>query len=230
MKIGFTEMSMEKLQLKQDRFNFLVSESIDTGRYERKYPFASFHYSKILHNLFNAGFIRQHESRLISSIYFDTDNKSFLVSNLNGNSNRIKARLRSYNNSKCFNLEFKLKANGIGYKKVLNNFMTKPINFEKINNEIFIQTGYCVKPVSNVSYFREYFIHPHFNIRASVDSSLLFENKEVDFNQFSTKYSVLEFKYPLNVDVLFKKIIHLNFFDIFRFTKFSKYIYSVNQQ
>jgi len=221
---------MEKLQLKQDRFKYLVSESINTGRYERKYPFTKFHHNKILHNLFNAGFIRHHDSRLISSIYFDTDNKLFLVSNLDGNSNRIKVRLRSYNNSKQFNLEFKLKSNGIGYKKVINNFMTKNINFEEINNEILTQTGYCVKPVSNVSYFREYFVHPHFNIRASVDSSLLFENREIDHNQFSTKYSVLEFKYPLNVDVIFKKIIHTNFFDIFRFTKFSKYIESINQQ
>ena len=82
----------------------------DNNRFERKYILDK-NCSWIFKDfLIRKNFFNQFEKRKVNSIYFDTKNFSYLIDNLDGVSNRLKVRLRWYDQiGSALNLELKKK-------------------------------------------------------------------------------------------------------------------------
>ena len=85
-------------------------------------------------------FVKQFNSRIVNSIYFDTDNLKLYYQNIQGLHSRYKFRIRWYSDNEQANLEIKLKKGNVGYKKhfplgiILNE--NQNISFEKIKESI----------------------------------------------------------------------------------------------
>ena len=85
----------------------LKNYNINKNRYERKYILKSGEDWKFKNYLLKNKFQRIYKSRLVNSIYYDSDTKEFFHQNINGISNRIKTRLRWYDNNFKTILELK---------------------------------------------------------------------------------------------------------------------------
>ena len=77
------------------------------NRFERKYTLLAGENWKFQNYLLSNGFIRTFDTRLVNSIYYDNDEKRFFHENIDGVSERIKTRLRWYNNDFTVKLELK---------------------------------------------------------------------------------------------------------------------------
>ena len=188
--------------------------------------------------LTSKGFSTSFPDRVISSIYFDTEDLKSLNDNLDGVSNRRKYRVRWYNkdlNSARF--EIKIKEAMLG-RKVVGNIMTNnSINSlsDLLDSVYGVGEGACVldqskyAPILIVQYDREYYESECGLIRATIDKNIQCGKM---FGQLSnnSRYSdvmldhdsiVLEFKYDSMHDDYFRSLISN---DIkFRSTKYSKY-------
>lgn len=200
----------------------------ESSRYERKIFLKNGQIFYAAQALKKAGYRKAHNSRHITSLYFDTKNFSFLRDNYDGIKERIKIRVRFYN--KVFtegNLEIKFKKGieGRKYKvKILlpsgskDNFieLSERIVREKISKNLFAS--------ALIEFSRDYYKFEEL-IRATLDNELttyrLHSNRK-----FLTKrniFNVMEFKYPVNLDSIFRDHF-LNFSCYhFRVTKSSKY-------
>ena len=206
------------------------------NRYERKYILGSGENWKFQNYLLNNGFQRTFEPRLVNSIYYDSDEKIFFNENINGISERIKTRLRWYNNDFKVKLELKKKSNAVSWKHIysvgsfesfakLKKFYNKNENLKKIS----YLSGLLIKPTLLVRYVREYWESPCKNFRATSDSNI--EYKSIKSINLSTKglepdINVLEFKYLSQKDNDFRIMINEKNFP-FRMTKHSKYVSAV---
>ena len=226
------EINMVQQQLNENKFLKLLSLAKSSERFERKFRFDLFHKNFVMFDFINSGFIKAYDKRTIQSLYFDTNQNDFYVSNLNGDRDRIKVRLRQYNNLKKFSLELKIKSNSLGYKYIIKNICENSIDFDYINNIVFQLTGYSVEPKIWVSYAREYFIHPLYKFSACIDNNLEFSpvsKKITQYRHEKSSYNVAEVKYPVNMDNIFKNFSNKNLMNILRYNKFSKYIESKNE-
>jgi hypothetical protein len=175
----------------------------------------------------------QFQSRIINSIYFDTDNLDFVTDNINGISERLKLRLRYYNEEKCFYLEYKLKKNLLGYKIIRRlNERTLSTALNKSQKIIFNDLIIDVKPKCLISYKRNYFINK--NIRATIDSNISYKtflsNSLINnFYKNRMPLDVLEFKYHPDQDNLFRsRYLNLvNNSNYLRNMKSSKYVHAM---
>ena len=223
-------------------------EQLDPGhyRFERKFAISSMPPSQI------GVFIRRHPSlfskaypnRYVNNIYFDTIDKSHYWDNVDGNSRRIKVRIRWYN--KLFGriiqpvLEFKIKNNLLGSKVCipLKSFsIDEKFTIDKIRNR------FSKIPVSNNLYHyllsldfslinrykRQYFESFDKQYRITLDSELKFfkphQSANFKFHKaINNTSSVLELKYDEKYDE-FANYVAGNF--PFRMTKNSKYVLGV---
>ncbi len=205
-------------------------------RFERKYVSEINKSWMFKQKLIEKKFIKHFEKRRVVSLYFDTIDYKFFRDNIEGVGNRLKARLRwyenlNYNNKKIqTTLELKKKRGFVGTKTQLNfdSFenqnellkLCKGFNFQnKISNII----KYQIFPVLITSYDREYYINLNKKFRSTIDTNL----KVIPINNLSIKVpinkEILELKYNTTYDENFRaKITNLNF--KFRFQKFSKYV------
>jgi len=212
--------------------NKIKKESFKSERFERKIPLSaakSFFYAN---DIINNGFISSYNSRIVNTVYFDTNDLTFAQQNINGEEIRIKPRLRFYNDDfKNIQIEYKIKYGYLGYKFI---DFSHQIKVDKdINNSIndfslylgnFL--GVNLKPISLVRYKRHYFEYN--NIRATIDDDLQYRLfSHLDFFQSMSFQNVLEFKYKRNYDDFFRNELD-NYFSLsVRSNKFSKYIQSI---
>ena len=101
------------------------------------------------------GFSQRYEPRNVTSIYFDTVNFDFARSNLSGESNRVKVRLRWYNSPSKKGIktrfELKLRRNKVGEKMA---FEGPPIAYgdtlERVHNLVIEALGENVYQSANL--------------------------------------------------------------------------------
>ena len=178
-------------------------------------------------------FHNPYENRKVNSIYFDTNDYSFLRANIDGISFRKKIRIRWYN-SDLNNIFFeeKVKRNFLVSKKIekinfsfyIKSFqesLDKYLNSE-INNNL-IDSNY--KIVLKTNYKRSYWLSNDKKIRATIDTKLSTSpGYDLDKNIYLSD-SILEFKYLPKYENYFR-----NFFKEIesglRAVKYSKYVRS----
>ena len=178
-------------------------------------------------------FHNPYKNRTVNSIYFDTNDYSFLRANIDGVSFRKKIRVRWYNNDlNNFFFEEKVKRNFLVSKKIekinflfniksfqdsLNNYLNSEIN----NN--FTDSNY--KIILKTNYKRSYWLSNDKKIRATIDTNLKTSpGYDLGKNIYLSE-SILEFKYLPRYENYFR-----NFFKEIesglRAVKYSKYVRS----
>ena len=211
-------------------------EILSPIRFEKKWLFKNTLYPEILLSLYRSNFFfkEQHSSRLINSIYFDTNNLDCINDNLDGVNIRKKFRVRWYGNNKTLNfpnLEIKCKKNFETYKKIISldrfkNFdLTKNGNIELltqyINTKVLLNVN--LKPINLIHYQRLYLISSNKLIRATLDYNIK-SKKIINFiNPFFANFNdvILELKYDTNLDNYVRN--NLNQMNT-RYSKSSKYV------
>lgn len=189
--------------------------------------FSSEKYFNYKSSLLSKGFIKINDDRHVHSIYYDTLRLKFFRNHIDGDNNRHKYRLRSYGDLKItgvkFNLEIKKKHSLYGNKIRYDNFLVL-----KNNNKLPIINSEFdgnIEPKLLVSYIREYFYKPGYNIRATIDKNLRYfpiVNKKIQTNFGINKMnlSICEFKIKKNIfENGLPHIINTN-----KSEKFSKYV------
>ncbi len=174
--------------------------------------------------------------RIINSIYFDNDNLELYNQNIKGLSNRKKFRIRWYSDNEYSKLEIKIKNGFLGTKKIyplgpiLNK--NKEISFQKIDkriSQIYRDMNSnsilsFLKPTLFVRYKRSYYQSKIKDFRLTLDEDIRYykiDNKHLNKNPRKTLNSIVELKYPADLD-----ISELNSFSKFpfRYSKYSKYV------
>ena len=142
-----------------------------------------------------SNFLKHHQSRQVSSVYYDTQDRKSLNDNLIGISTRNKFRVRWYSplNSvneipKTIQAEFKYRQNNLGGKNVTeldklktseiirSNFNLTSKGLEELEEKIFLPKYFFnCSPFLRCSYLREYFIDET-GLRLTVDRDLSFSD------------------------------------------------------
>jgi hypothetical protein len=216
----------------QDQINKLKKSE----RIERKVLGHKGSYLYLKEILYSQEFSSFYKKRNISSLYFDSRDLDFVRDNINGVSERIKIRIRFYNDENLFNLEYKFKKNFLGYKKVIR-LKSKKLNSAIHESQKIIRKNFLINlyPSCLITYTREYFIKN--KIRATLDKKIYYSiiynhHKKNLFNSTNQKmiqmpYDILEYKYSEDKDAIFRESIFTipsNFYA--RNMKSSKYVHA----
>lgn len=201
-----------------------------TPRFERKFRLNNLIKETIKYRLFSMGFMENFPERKVNSCYFDRSNFDFAQDNINGVNKRLKIRSRWYEDKfgkfSKHKLEFKCKEGFLGYKYIVNLNNNKK---ETIQN-IVSTTGLNVDASIETSYNRIYFISSG-GIRATLDYNLGARLPYTKNSHISLDYSVLEIKYPTNLDNYFRSNVLSNLVKFFpiRMNKSSKYVEALSK-
>jgi SPX domain protein involved in polyphosphate accumulation len=205
----------------------------DTVRFERKFILINKNIS-YLENLLRTSkfnFKEDYPSRKVNSIYFDDQNLTSVIDNLDGNNFKKKIRLRWYGDKKIIKsptLEIKKKIGHVNYKKNYKMKGFKPLTFKSENINQLLK-GLLEKkiPISSTHYSRLYFISSKNNIRATIDFNINYFNLQKFSNYHLNNYSkslILEIKYSSKEDAYVRYLLkNINL----RLNKNSKYINSL---
>ena len=220
---------------------YMEEQQLDKNlRYERKY-WLDTDKSLIFKNILkDKQFNEIYKKRRVMSLYFDTLNFKFFKENIEGVGNRIKPRLRWYDdvqenklNKIDVRLEIKKKKGFVGNKlnykigKYKNIYeLIKSINQfdfqEKISNIVNIQ----VFPILLTSYDREYYLSKDKLFRSTIDTNLKVSSVKNISHKIPMFKDIMELKYDLTNDNNFRnKFISSNF--KLRHQKFSKYVVGI---
>ena len=181
-------------------------------RKELKYTFKIKDYSLFKRIILKHGYKKNHSNNFINNLYFDNDFSSY-DENIEGESERIKYRLRWYDGQNIF-FEEKIKKAGIGFKKRIPTAFSKIEDLDYSN--IKKLKGY--EPVIQNRYLREYFINSK-GIRITLDSMIKYEQPN-SIRIVHPNINVMEIKSP--IDTLPDRDL-LNSLDL-KLTKYSKYV------
>ena len=190
------------------------------------------------------GFNKIYDDRCINSIYFDDHNLTNLLETLDGEKYRSKIRLRWYGKIEDIilspTLEEKIKVNTKNFK------ILHPLKFKKIKDKIEVKNikveilkqldkksliNFKIKnanPSSFVSYKRSYYKKG--GLRITLDKELIYRNLikqkyiQKDENFRKERFLILELKFN---DKNYNLVRNLSSQISNRFTKFSKYEYSL---
>lgn len=186
----------------------------NSKRREDKYLLSYDKYEIFKSILIDENFFRDHSPNYINNIYFDNYKSDSLIENIEGETNRVKYRIRFYNQSDKYIFEKKIKEGKSGKKE-------KKVLFSKsINNAVKEVKNILPNHVPNVQnkYFREYYNNQN-GIRVTIDSKLTFKKYDSKIiKQFSSL--IIEVKYMANDNFEFN---NFNLDDL-KLTKFSKYV------
>lgn len=177
-----------------------------------------------------------YKERRVSSIYFDDVNLNFASDNLSGISERLKLRLRWYDNSQKFNYEIKIKKNKLGKKIIIpSNKNINDINLKNLynyNNQELINQTYSdeirniidrmeLLPIIKVSYTRIYFTYLN-SVRLTFDKPSTYFNymDHNNKNYFNDYMYVLEIKFDPNDYILAQDLLKNSPFVPKRFSKY----------
>ena len=203
-----------------------VSNNLASERIERKFIMSKGQAISARGALYANGFKESYKSRMISSVYFDTPDFNSLRDNIDGVPSRDKVRLRFYDSQiETSVMETKHKRADRGYKNVYNLKTNARSFFEVVdeaNNWCRTNLLDILEPSALISYRRTYYLKDNF--RATIDTEI--NGKRMVSKTFVSSamkdYSVVEFKYKLNLDGIFRS--NKLFFGVgMRNTKCSKY-------
>jgi len=147
-------------------------------RHEKKFRIttASFTEVKQVLNLHPLSFNTAFPDRWLNSLYFDSSDMMALNDNLNGISNRVKYRIRWYNETlveaKKPILELKIRKNQFGSKefKELADFnLSVPNEVRRISKDAVPES---LRPVVITRYLRSYLISYNKKLRATIDREI----------------------------------------------------------
>ena len=202
-------------------------------RFERKYIERKNNAYLFKNFLVTNRFYKKYDKRIVSSLYFDDLNFSSFKDNVDGNTQRLKTRIRWYNETPdLINLEIKNKNGFLGWKdtiklKNIKNIEENLRNYPNSELENYLKKIFKKNmfPIIKTKYLREYYEYVHGNVRATIDTQLEFFSVKTNF-KINFDKEILEFKYPASDDQIFRNYIIPK--NNFRFQKFSKYVVGVN--
>ena len=225
-----------------------------TTRCELKYKIFNHDLFKFYSWLYkNSTFTNTYPNRVVSSLYFDTQNFDFAISNMSGESRRIKVRARWYgSNTKIicndflqknihFNIELKRKDNNLSDKHILDqiylrnssehlqriSFIEKSLN-NNVNLRSYGLNDYLSAAVF-VSYEREYYeIIGNSTVRLTIDKNINYSTKDSNSNdgKLSHDFSIVELKFN---PVQREKVADMMSSFPFRQMRFSKYLSAISK-
>jgi SPX domain protein involved in polyphosphate accumulation len=224
----------------------LPKETTEAYRHERKFLITDYAAAEVEQIIkFNpACFSEIYYPRTINNIYFDSPGFDSYYGNVEGDTNRRKARIRWY--GELFGkiekavLEFKVKKGLLGTKEhyPLNPF-TLDNDFSRIELRNALASENVPKKIKDHllalyptllnSYQRKYFLSGDKKFRLTIDKGLTYHRISYNKNTFLNKVVsptdiVLELKYDINDEPEADKITSLF---PFRMTKNSKYLHGV---
>ncbi len=214
-------------------------------RIEKKYKIFSVDLVKLLKFIkVDSEFRKVYPSRLVNSLYYDTNNYAFASSNMSGESCRSKVRARWYGNNSLedlvssgaqITLEIKRKFNNYG-DKISGRLIANPLDSEIYLAEAAEWPSYLdfcdlptrLHPAVFVNYEREYYaLTSDPDIRLTVDSNIKYNSPySSQASVLSVNYKVVELKFP--VDKMQYVVGVMNEFP-FRPVRFSKYVASISK-
>jgi len=217
-------------------------------RYERKFIISELNKFEIEYLIKHhpAMFSEIFYERNVNNIYFDSENLKNYHSNLAGNSQRLKIRIRWYGKLSGFIknpvLEIKIKENQLGRKLSfpLKSFiLNKKFSIEFLQKEVLEKSNLPAWLVEKLrierpnllnTYRRKYFISFDKKYRVTLDKDMVFfkiRNKNNLFNEKITfeSINVLELKYLYEFSKNAEKIT--NYFP-FRLSAISKYVSGID--
>ena len=202
-------------------------------RFERKYIERKNNAYLFKNFLVTNRFYKKYDKRIVSSLYFDDLNFSSFKDNVDGNTQRLKTRIRWYNETPdLINLEIKNKNGFLGWKdtiklKNIKNIEENLRNYPNSELENYLKKIFKKNmfPIIKTKYLREYYEYVHGNVRATIDTQLEFFSVKTNF-KINFDKEILEFKYPASDDQIFRNYVIPK--NNFRFQKFSKYVVGVN--
>lgn len=226
----------------------LFNNQSEELRHERKFLITDYSAAEVEQIIkYNpACFTEIFHQRTVNNIYFDTLAFDSYYSNIEGDTNRTKARIRWYGNlfGKIENavLEFKIKKGLLGKKEYysLNPFqldkkfskqeLLLALNSDKIPRDIRNQMLSMYPALLN-SYRRKYFLSADKQFRLTIDSNQTFYSISYNSTTFLNKVNnhhavVLELKYSVNLEESANEIS--NGFP-FAMTKNSKYLQGIER-
>ena len=227
-------LNISSLDFENARYErkFLIS-NLDLREVESVIKFNPFIFSEIFYK------------RRVNNIYLDSLDFENYMDNIQGNSDRVKIRIRWY--GEMFGLiekpvlEIKIKQNKLGEKRrfplkpfvldkrVSNDFLQKKV-FNKSNLPAWLIETLKLYKVSLLnSYKRRYFISRDKQYRITLDEDLIFfkiGNRNNSFKEkiLDKKNTILELKYNRKNDW---KASQITQYFPFRMTKSSKYVYGL---
>lgn len=217
-------------------------------RHERKFLITDYSAEEVEQIIkFNSACFNEiHYQRTVNNIYFDSLAFDSYYRNVEGDTNRIKARIRWYGwlfgEIENAVLEFKIKKGLLGKKdyypldpfRLDENFSKQQIllalNSNKVPNNIR-NTILSMQPALLNSYSRKYFLSADKQFRLTIDKDQVFYRISYNGNTFLNKVKinqsvVLELKYDVNLQEEVNKIS--NEFP-FVMTKNSKYLQGIER-
>ena len=193
--------------------------------------------SQLILKIQQKGFRNIYNKRWVNNIYLDDFYFSSFKDNYSGISDRVKTRIRWYNDdSSIVFVEFKIKSNDVNFKKTheirgLNPF--KKVHLEQyvsqVKNKLEDENPslFHEYKLSNLTpcllnrYHREYFYNSENNIRVTIDKDLSFYSSKTKIEAHEP-LCVIEFKFD-NINDMKKTKIELK-----PFTRYSKYVKGVS--
>ncbi len=188
-------------------------------RYEKKFVIEEQDKREVEHSIIHNPimFLEIFSERIVNNIYFDYNDFKNYEENVNGNTDRIKIRIRWYGRTFGFIenpvLELKIKNNELGEKK---SFKLKSFNLNEnfsldLLREVFLESNipdWLIEELKFVfpsllnSYKRKYYLSKDKKFRVTLDSDLNFieikERNNTFLNRFLERERlVLEIKYHL---------------------------------
>ena len=165
-------------------------------RKEKKFRVTVSDFHKFQSHLHQQGMKTLFEPRLITSVYFDTQDLNMFNDSEEGLLPRKKVRIRWYNYDKLFTLENKTSSMEGRFKvtsKLENHISESELNTKK---RMDAQYGH-IQPTLKVSYKRSYYV---FNkMRITFDKDICYQNlKYADTRKYHDPERVIEIKIPAN--------------------------------
>jgi|SRR3954471_6294144 SPX domain protein involved in polyphosphate accumulation len=224
----------------------LENKQTEALRHERKFLIEDYSASEVeqLLKYHPACFTQIYHPRTVNNIYFDTLGFDSYYGNLEGDTERTKARIRWY--GKLFGqidqavLEFKIKKGLLGTKRnypltpfCLDEKFSKEQLIKALDSEhvpsIIAHSLQAMQPALLNSYSRKYFISADKQFRITIDTDLLFYRISYNENTFLNKVKsprsvVVELKYDSKLEEQGKEIGSKL---PFKMTKNSKYLQGV---
>ena len=226
----------------------LLNNQEEQLRHERKFLIEAYAASEVEQFLkFHPACFREiYHQRTVNNIYFDTLAFASYYENLEGDTSRVKARIRWYGDlfGEIGNsvLEFKIKEGLLG-KKNFYKLAPFKLNADFSRQQILLalsaagipsrikNTLLSLQPVLLNSYTRKYFISEDKNFRITIDNNLLYHKISYHKNSFLNKTIdrrsvIMELKYEAIWEEQAKEIGNRL---PFKLTKNSKYLQGVER-
>jgi len=219
----------------------MAALKVSEYRYEKKYAVRGLSLCEVLRLLkHNCGFFKEiYSTRSVNNIYLDTIDYDNYLDNIEGNTNRVKIRIRWYGD--LFGLiekpvlEVKVKKGGVGKKISLPIdpfFISKNKKIDEIYQGVnLLKYGVAIDmkqlfPALMNRYTRKYFLSEDGRYRVTVDSEQDYYKINRAFDKIGRKHHndevvILELKYDVT-DEADASAISTSF--PFRVTKSSKYV------